>query len=245
MRKQLLLLLMLTLPFVADAYDAEINGICYNFSGTTAKVTQGNYYGNITIPASVSYNGTTYDVTNIGDSAFYECLELTSVEIPNSVTNIGDRAFYECFELTSIEIPNSVTNIGEYAFYECYNLNAIKIPGSVSSIGIGVFAECFGVTSITVDEDNPNYDSRDNCNCIIETESNTIISGCKNSTTPNTVTTIGPSAFALCSDLTSIIIPSSVTTIGALSFAYCTGLTSITIPSSVVAIGNTAFGYCI
>ncbi|MCI7700562.1 MAG: leucine-rich repeat domain-containing protein [Candidatus Onthomorpha sp.] len=106
--------------------------------------------GNLIIPSTISYNGTTYSVTSIGDRAFYECNELTSVTIPNSVTSIGDRAFYECSELTSVTIPNSVTSIGEEAFYECSGLTSVTIGNSVTSIGEGAFAYCSGLISVTI-----------------------------------------------------------------------------------------------
>ncbi|MDY5921833.1 MAG: leucine-rich repeat domain-containing protein [Candidatus Onthomorpha sp.] len=104
--------------------------------------------GNLIIPSTISYNGTTYSVTSIGDRAFYECSSLTSVTIPNSVTSIGEGAFYECSELTSVTIPNSVTSIGDYAFSNCSGLTSVTIGNSVTSIGNYAFYECNGLTSI-------------------------------------------------------------------------------------------------
>ena len=166
-------------------------------------------------------------VTSIGHSAFYCCSSLISVTIGNSVTSIGDYAFEGCSDITSINIPASVTSIGFEAFFGCSSLKSISIPYSVTSIGDNAFCACSGLTSITVDEKNTKYDNRNNCNAIIEKESNTLIVGCKNTIIPNSVTSIKSSAFYGCSDLTSITIPESVTCIEDYAFGECSNLTSI------------------
>ena len=160
-------------------------------------------------------------VTSIGDYAFSNCSSLTSVIIGNSVTSIGYGAFVYCSSLTSIQIPNSVTSIGEWALGYCSSLTSIEIPNSVTSIGYGAFAYCSSLASIVVDGGNTIYDSRNGCNAIIETTSNTLIAGCKNTIIPNSVTSIGDSAFNGCSSLTSIEIPNSVTSIGDDAFSWC------------------------
>ena len=164
--------------------------------------------------------------------------------IPNGVTCIGGSAFEYCTSLTSIEIPSSVTSIGNSAFYGCTGLTFIVIPESVTSIGDDVLSECTGLTSIIVEAGNPQYDSRNNCNAIIKTATNTLVSGCKNTIIPNSVTSIGNSAFYGCTGLTSVEIPSSVTSISYAAFYGCTGLTSITIPNSVKYIDWYAFADC-
>jgi len=163
-------------------------------------------------------------LTSIGYEVFYGCRGLTSVTIPSSVTSIGDQAFDGCSGLTSVTIPSSVTSIGKNAFYGCSGLTSLIIPNSVTSIGIAAFNNCSGLTSITVENGNSKYDSRDNCNAIIETASNTLIAGCKNTTIPSSVTSIGVAAFYGCSGLTSVTIPSSVTSIERDAFSRCSGL---------------------
>lgn len=118
------------------------------------------------------------------------------------------------------------------------------IPDSVTSIGNGVFGGCSRLTSITVDSNNPAYDSRNNCNAIIRKSDNTLIAGCKNTVIPDSVTSIGYEAFSDCSGLRSITIPDSVTSIGYEAFSGCSGLTSVTIGSGLSSIGQYAFYRC-
>ena len=184
---------------------------------------------NTTIPNSV---------TSIGEYAFWDCSSLTSLTIPNSVTGIGEWAFEDCTSLTSVTILNGVTSIGENAFWGCKSLKSVTIPNSVTSIGDGAFYGCESLTSMVVASDNSTYDSRDNCNAIIETETNTLIAGCQNTTIPNSITSIGSLAFRGCSSLTSVRIPNSVTSIGYKAFEECSSLRSVTIPYSVTSIDD-------
>ncbi len=255
MRKLIILMMVIIITTIsASAYDFMVGGLCYNKNsdGTTVTLTYqnnsnprySNLSGNLTIPSTVTYSCTSYAVTIIGDNAFRECSGLTSVTIPNSVTTIGNSAFYGCSGLTSVTIPGSVTTIGSSAFSGCSGLTSVTIGNSVTTIGSEAFSGCSGLTSIVVESGNTKYDSRNNCNAIIETATKTLISGCKNTIIPNSVTTIGSSAFSGCAGLTSVTIPNSVVTIGFDAFTHCTGLTSVTIPNSVTSIGSEAFSGC-
>jgi len=137
-----------------------------------------------------------------------------------------------------------VTSIEEDAFRNCSGLTSVTISNSVTSIGERAFSGCSGLTSIEVETGNINYDSRNNCNAIIETNTNILIAGCKNTIIPNSVTNIKNSAFQYCSSLTSVAIPNSVTSIGDYAFQYCSSLTSVTIGNSITRIGTEAFDTC-
>lgn len=267
--------------------------------------------GNLTIPSSVTYNNTTYSVTEIGQDAFFGCTGLASVVIPNTVTKIsyeafegcsgltsvtfgnsvthiypdafngcsslssltipnsliwlGSRAFANCsglttvslgssigliaeyaFQnctgLTSIAIPNSLLTLERYAFSSCTSLTSVTIGNSVNQIGDNPFRECRNIASITVSSSNTYYDSRNNCNAIIKTSDNKIITGCKNTVIPNTVTSIGNLAFYGCSNLYSITIPNSINSIALFAFKGCNHLVAITsLATTAPILGYGAF----
>lgn len=162
--------------------------------------------------------------------------------IPKSVTTLRRNAFSLCL-FTNITIPNGVTTIDDFAFTTCGFLEKVVIPKSVTKISNRAFSACTSLSHISVEKENLVYDSRDNCNAIIETSTNTLLLGCKKTFIPNSVTNIGSFAFNDCDGLTSITIPNSVTSIGDYAFGGCTGLTSITIPEGMTSIGDGAF-YC-
>ena len=234
-------------PYATDVFGANIVSNEYKdgqgvitFDGSVTSIGEKAFFErssltSITIPNSV---------TSIGNSAFFQSYSLTSITIPNSVTSIGYYAFAYCSSLISITIPNSVTSIGYSAFAYCNQLSSSTIPESVTSIGYSAFAGCTSLTSMVVESGNTTYDSRESCNAIIETATNTLIAGCQNTVIPNSVTSIGSSAFEVCRSLTSITIPNNVTSIGSWAFWGCTSLTSVTIPNSVKSIGGYAFGDC-
>ena len=167
-------------------------------------------------------------VTSIGGNAFEGCSGLTELILPNSVTSIGDFAFRGCRGLTELTLPSSVTSIGESAFSGCSGLTELTLPNSVTSIGNYAFSDCSGLEKITVDRGNKRYDSWGNCNSIIETGTNTLIVGCKNSVIPNSVMSIGYYALYGCSGLTELTLPDSVASIGDGAFICCSDLSKIT-----------------
>ena len=208
MKKSLLcFLILLMMPLASMAYDFEVGGIYYKFTdNSSVAVTYeveptwdsdypAPYSGTITIPSTVNYNDKSYTVTSIGDSAFWFCSGLTSIDIPEGVTSIGDFTFGDCSGLTSITIPEGVTSIGEYAFGGCSGLTSIDIPEGVTSIGYRAFTGCYGLTSITIPEG-------------VKSIGSFAFYACKSLTSvtiPESVTSIGGWAFFDCSGLTSVL----------------------------------------
>ena len=198
------------------------------------------------------------DITYIPKIAFNSIENLEEIVIPKSITLIDSNAFSGCYSLASINIPDSVTTIGERAFMSCFDLTSITIGAGVSSIAGDAFLFFRGdsydspLTSIVVSPNNLVYDSRDNCNCLIETATNTLLLGSVNSFIPNTVEIICGFAFSGV-PITSIVIPNSVRIIHNYAFHQAStpkasydyqGLTTLTIGSNVTYIGMSAFGEC-
>ena len=245
------LAVLLSLPMLAA--QVEIDGIRYDLNAEAKQAaviakSSGKYSGKVIIPESVEHEGATYSVTSIGESAFFDCSNLTSVSIPNSVTSIGSSAFYRCSGLTSVTIPSSVTSIGSGAFSDCFSLTSVHISDIAAWCNIG-FVSTYS---------NPLYyahhlymNGEEVKDLVIPNSVESIgayaFAGCSaltSVTIPNSVTSIGSSAFYGCSGLTSVTIPNSVTSIGSAAFSGCSGLTSVTIPNSVTSIGEAAFRYC-
>ena len=194
-----------------------------NCSGFTGELTIGN------------------SVTTIGNSAFYGCSNFTGdLMIPNSVTTIGESAFYDCSGFSgSLTIGNSVTTIGTKAFQGCSGFTgSLTIGDSLSSI-VGLI--CSDFEQINVSSGNVYYDSRNNCNAIINSSTNELVLGCKNTVIPNSVTSIGEEAFFGCSGLTSLELPNSVTSIGFRAFNYCDNLNAVYYEGSIDQWCNISF----
>ena len=205
-------------------------------------------------PELLEYDGMLYSVANgkailigpfmgkVGDVVIPDHVAFEDCRY--TVVAMQEGAYRGCRDLTSLTLPDSMVRIYDGALNNCDNLTSLTISGGIIKIGTGVACDCSNLTRINVDPRNHVYHSSGNC--IIETESKTLVLGCKNTTIPNdgSVTKIGINAFAGCDGLTSITIPDSVTSIGEYAFSGCDGLTSITIPGSVTDIGNNAFRGC-
>ena len=264
------------------------------FTGLTEIGSRAFYYCNRLVSIVIPNN-----VTAINQYAFYHCNNLVTLNIPSSVMTINNDALDNCTGLEQITvaegntvfdsrnncnaivetgsntlrigcknstIPNTVTALANYAFRNT-NIISVYIPESVNSIGTNVFGSCHLLEQISVSENNPVFDSRDHCNAMIESSTNKLVVGCKNSIIPDDITVIGEYAFYNCTGLTSIVVPNHVTSINQYAFGYCYGLTTVdlpnslttieayaftncnrmssfTIPGSVTSIGNNAFYYC-
>lgn len=223
----------------------EYNGLYYtldyiNRSAEVAPHPNHGYSGNISIPQYISYDGTWYTVTAIGREAFkgYSNDEISRVTCGNYIRTIRRDAFYNT-TLQSLTLNEGLTTIEQYAFRES-NM-PVEIPTSVSNISTWAF-KGFKGTHLSVRSGNATYDSREDCNAIIETANNTIVAGCITTTIPTTVTTIGTQAFDGVG-LTAITIPANITTLEYGAFAN-NPLTSITIPATVQEMETNPFFGC-
>ena len=182
-----------------------------------------------------------FGLSSIGWGSFGNCTRLSTVVLPDGVTEIGRSAFSGCSSLEEIHLPESLTDIGGWAFQGCRSLKGIFIPSLVKIIGSqrqerflpaysSAFSGCSKLEEMVVSPDNPSFDSREGSNAIIETASNTLIAGCRNTVIPDSVTRIGPSAFEGCSCPEQLYVPDSVTEIGRDAFKDCSGLRVIYVP---------------
>ena len=296
-----------------DPYELTVTYPCQN--GTN------NFYygydkpvGNLIIPSTITHNDTVYTITRIGNRAFYQCFDITSVSLPNSLNQIGDYAFYNCIGITSVDLGNNINSIGKETFVLCtalehiselpetlttlkqdafkactslsgtitippllttveegvfYNCNinsivfsegvetikseafcrnplvSIHIPSTLTNISSSGFS-CWGnpnptLESIVVDDANPVYDSRNNCNSLIKTATNTLLMGSNNAFIPYGITVIGSKAFQHL-NIDAITIPNTVERIEETAFFGCDNILTITIPPSVNYIGTGALG---
>ena len=183
-------------------------------------------------------------VTSIGYSAFEGCASLAEIHLPEGVTSIGYSAFEGCASLAEIHLPEGLTSIGTGAFKNCKRIKEITIPKNVTRIGYCIFQGCESLSSIRVAEENTTYDSRANCNAVIETSSSKMMAGCKDTTFPEGLRSIGDAAFRDCRNLTSVTLPEGVKTIEYYAFQNCSELESVVMPESLTTIDEYAFDGC-
>ena len=202
----LLLFIMAFCTLSASAYNFKVDGIYYNINGNQATVTykryasstatySNDYAGDVVIPTTVTYNGTTYSVTSIGDHAFFGSSSLTSVTIPYSVTSIGEYAFGACTSMNMVTIPNSVTSIGISAFWNCSSLTSVTVPNSITEIDNNTFSGCTNLTSVTIPSSATSIGESAFRFC----RSLTSI------TIPKSITSIGDNAFRDCDELNDVL----------------------------------------
>lgn len=209
----------------------EENGVFYritNHDARTVEITykgkdyneyKNEYTGSFVFPARVTHRGRTFKVTAFAQDAL-------------SVNTIR-----------SIKIENGIDSIGNFALSRNPIEGTLFIPASVKWIGNGILDNCIYLERVVVDAANPCYDSREECNAIIETATNTLIAGCSNSKIPQGITKIADHAFAGHFRLGSINIPESVTYIGDYAFHFCP-FYRIALPQGLTHIGDYAFQWC-
>ena len=238
-----------------------------NENGGVTVTSKENISGEVAILGAVEIDGVQYQVTEVSKNAFNGCDKITSVSIPNSVTKIDYQAFYNCSNLKEVHLPSNLQIIEASAFYNCRQLNGVfNLPSTLTQIGGFAFYYCAGltgniyisknvqaigtnpfmgssVTGIKVDENNPLFDSRNNCNAIIDSRTNVLISGCNISQIPNDVSEIGYAAFFECKERTGdLILPATVKKIGAYAFYNCSKYTgNLVLSEQLESVGNAAF----
>lgn len=237
-RLLIFVVLMSINSYKSFAYDIEVNGFYYNvLSATTLEVIYGDkkYSGDVSIPATVSYNGKTYNVVSVGKKAFADCENLLSIYMGNNIRSIGDYAFYKCSSLKSYTF--FTTTIGNYAFADCKSITSFE-NSTMERIPEGMFAGCTSLSSISFNALYIGANAFNGC---------TSLKGAF-----NFVGHIGTNAFRDCTGITSVTIRTTQNTIGGTvifnnAFSGCTSLTKITlkntINSDIVAIQGVGEGF--
>ncbi|NJB83357.1 leucine-rich repeat protein [Wenyingzhuangia aestuarii] len=237
MKLKLLLTCLLTFAFAKAEY-FESNGIRYNTTDTNTvevvALSSGKYTGAITIPDTVTHNSVSYTVTGIGNAAFYQNEELTSIIFPTGLLYIGQNGFLSCKKLTNFTLPAGFTGLGSTAFYGCSALTNVVIPDGVTEIKDQTFEGCSNLVSVTIPSGVTS----------IEREAFNGCSSLASITLPAGLTEIIKKTFSGCSSLTTITLPNSITTIGQNAFSDCESLTTITLPNSITSIEDSAFEGC-
>ena len=250
----------------------NVDGMRYAITSSankTCKVSRANLelVGEVVLPDMVEYDGQMYAVTGIecgafknqrgltglvlpkgvrriGSSAFAGCIALMRMVIPEGVNGVRWHTFFGCSSLKEVILPEGLMAIENEAFDDCCMLKSLTIPSSVVYIGERVFSGCCNLEHFSVAEGNVHFDSRNDCQAIISTQSNSLLYGCSKTVIPQDVTIIRSNAFCSCGLLEHIMIPDGVYTIDACAFSYCHNLKKVSIPSTVSSIGNWTFENC-
>lgn len=253
-------------PLLSNMF--EVDGITYvptDMSSRTCDVVNYDYDRTtsfVNVNSTVSYRNLSFSVKEVNDYTFYNnqrieevtlanhggvgayalanCSGLTSTELVAGVISVGNYAFNGCSSLKSIALPEGLMSIGDYAFNGCDKLSSFILPSSVSSIGYALFANSNGPNSLSVTDGNVKYDSRNNCNAIIETETNTLLAACDLTSMPKSVTAIGDYAFSGCNEMTAVNIHENISSIGDYAFSGCSSLADVAIEdrTEVLTLGS-------
>ena len=228
------------------AQSFEHDGLTYNVTGENEVEVAGYTVEpvNLVIPATVSYGGTDYEVTGIGERAFYGSNNLVSIEFPDFIKSIGSYAFANCIGLTSVSLPEGVTEMTMGTFIGCTGLVSVSFPSNLKSFGTGTFEGCTGLTSLSLPENltDTGWGAFRDCIGLVSVNFPSGLTnigretfwGCTNLPSvdlPENLASIGDDAFYTCSSLASIDLPASLSSLGAGVFSGCTGLTSINVDS--------------
>ncbi len=258
--KGILLFFLTFVSISAYTYDFKVDGIYYNITSSknfNVAVTHNNYpendyKGDVIIPETIVYDGETYHVTAIGESAFSDCTRLTSISIPSTVKSIDYGAFSRCSRLTSIVIPESVRTIGVFAFAGCSGLSSLIIPNGVTSIEGGAFAGCGNLVSVAIPPSVTSIATGDGeavfdeCTSLKSVHITDLAAWCNIhfDYPQDNPLFFAHQLFLNDKEITNITIPQSVTSIGNAVFAGFEGLSEVTIPNTITSIGQYAFQGC-
>ena len=229
LRILLLSLLLCTTWSLSRAYDFAKNGLYYAITDAEHRyieVSQHSDYLTLTeieVPETVTFLGETYTVTGIGNQAFFDCSNLSSLSLPQTIQSIGDKAFFQCSSLHSIALPESLQRVGEYSFHKG-GFTTLRLPSSLIQAGKYAFTHLQDLVSFEVDGNNPCFSAE---NGVLYNKDKTKLIQYPMARTvptfsvPSTVTEIGLYAFDACSNLTRVSLPGSLTKIAECAFYGC------------------------
>ena len=218
----------------AQAQTVTVDGITYTVEGGAETATVSDAYEGLTaahVLATVEIDGKVYPVADIGESAFYDCMSLESVALPQGLRGIHDSAFFGCTSLESVTVPEGVAAIGGKAFSACTSLASVTLPEGLESIGGSAFSYCLALPSITLPSTLVGIGEAAFSGC----------SALESIVLPPSVEVVSDLAFQSCARLADVTLPEGLAAIGEFAFADCQSLEDITLPSTLQSIGNCAF----